>query len=253
MYTILLTFLNWMKIKHLDHCALKLYLHYVDLVTIYRLDIEEFHGYIFILCYRQIGYEELSSSICGSKGEFLDYTLFDEHFIFYSKHGTMMVPTLTPTFICNDFKILILYEYDKLSTVKPIERDDLLFIYEKNICSLFDILDPRIDVKIKYIKHLTIYRDIVEKCHNNYKQRIAFYPNQFLVWRDRESLVKIEGTSFYYDIRNNYALKNNQHELNLVGIYDNKKIRKLTKIEGVVARLQDTLSSRSIYKIKIII
>lgn len=185
-------------------------------------------------------YENLVSIVRLNTGRLLDFPLFDEHFIFNEKcliKCSYRPRILTPHLNNADLKILIIYEYNRLCVHDVIEKDDILFIYEKNLCELLDIKDLRSNIQDLYFRDLQLYKDIIVKCHNNYKKRLSFYTSSYEAIKDKSFLTIIETPNIYYDKRTNYILKsdNKWQSITVKGLMVNGTIQNLNEIEKIVA------------------
>lgn len=161
--------------------------------------------------------------------------LVDENFImdqecFQDSCGFMR---FTYTYICDDFYILMLYRYHQLCK-DDIEKDDILYLYEFNIRSYYDQRGINVYTPGS-LCNMEIYRDIIEKVYSNLDRRKFFYVDGAIY--PHNNTINIDDTDLAYDRRNNYVLRMVKLHRGwfLVGILDNDKVRKLTKIEKTLA------------------
>lgn len=200
-------------------------------------------GKNFTFRYRRLSwmsiYEGLLSQVFSRESRKETDFVFDKNFTFdqefwkYSFNGMLNVP-----YVCDDFMILRLYHYDNLSET---EECDTLLVCEHNIFRYFRD-HSMIDIstspwRLGSVHNFEIYRDIIYRVVSNYEKRIALYKDEYQIHQDFKKLIKIPNTRFIHDPRTMYTFKLNTLPLIMVGIYDGKEIRKLTKDEVTIAKL----------------
>jgi hypothetical protein len=201
-------------------------------------------GKNFEFRYRKISWRNIYEALLNdlAVGDKLATCIVDDNFIMNQQLYPLAGAVFTTTYICDDFYILMLYRYNSLCNDNvQITKDDTLFIYEHNIQNYW--IDRDIDVKHgDGVGIFELYRDIILKAIQNYEIRESYYSMKAETMSRRRKFVKVPETDYHYDPVNMYVFSLKTRGGEIIGKFNDGKIKKFEGIELPLIKLLGYLS-----------